>query len=48
MLNFLKKKEKQDTKFSLFFRNASSAEKKKLFNQVLKRATEEQKKLLSL
>lgn len=46
MLGFLKSKPKVDTAFSRFFREASSREKKKIFTEVLRRATEDQKKIL--
>ena len=40
------KKEKKDTEFSRFFREASSGEKKKVFTEVLRKATEDQKKVM--
>ena len=46
MLNFLVSK-KKDTKFSRFFREASSGEKKKVFREVIRKATEDQKRILN-
>ncbi len=40
------KREKSDSEFSEFIRGASSREKKKVFMDVLKRATEDQRKIL--
>ena len=40
------KKESTDSEFSEFIREASSGEKKKVFMDVLKRATEDQKRIL--
>ena len=40
------KKESTDSEFSEFIREASSREKKKVFMDVLKRATEDQRKIL--
>jgi len=40
------RKPKTDSKFSEFIREAPSGEKKKVFMDVLKRATEDQKKIL--
>lgn len=40
------KKDKKDSKFSEFIREAPSREKKKVFMDVLKKATEDQKKIL--
>ncbi len=40
------KKYKKDSEFSEFIREASSGEKKKVFMDVLKRATEDQRKIL--
>lgn len=40
------KKDKKDTEFSRFIREASSGERKKVFMEVLKRATEDQKKIM--
>ena len=41
------KKESTDSEFSEFIREASSREKKKVFMDVLKRATEDQRKILN-
>ena len=43
---FIASKPKRDTAFSRFFREASSGAKKKVFTEVLRRATEDQKKIL--
>ena len=43
---FFKKETLKDTKLSNFFRKASSGEKKKVFMEVLRKATEDQKKIL--
>lgn len=40
------RKPKTDSEFSEFIRGASSREKKKVFLDVLRRATEDQKKIL--
>ena len=40
------KKENKDSEFSEFIREAPSREKKKVFMDVLKRATEDQRKIL--
>lgn len=40
------RKTKTDSEFSEFIREASSGRKKKVFMDVLKRATEDQKKIL--
>lgn len=40
------KKENTDSEFSEFIREAPSREKKKVFMDVLKRATEDQRKIL--
>lgn len=40
------KKIKKDTAFSHFFREASSAEKKKVFTEVIRKATEDQRKII--
>jgi cytochrome c551/c552 len=40
------RKNKKDSEFSEFIREASSGEKKKVFMDVLKRATEDQRKIL--
>ena len=47
MLGFLVSKKKKDTEFSRFFREASSGEKKKVFKEVIRRATEDQRKILN-
>ncbi len=41
------RKNKNDSEFSEFIREASSGEKKKVFMDVLKRATEDQKKIIT-
>lgn len=46
MMNIFRKEELRETSFSRFVREADSAEKKKVFKIVLKKATEDQKKLL--
>lgn len=40
------RKNKKDSEFSEFIREASSGEKKRVFMDVLKRATEDQRKIL--
>ncbi len=40
------KKEETDTDFSRFIREASSREKKKVFMEVLKKATDDQKEVI--
>lgn len=45
-ISIFKKKEKKTSEFSRFIREASSREKKKIFIDVLKRATQDQKDLL--
>ncbi len=47
MFTFLKPKPKKDSEFSVFIREASSREKKKVFMDVLGKATEDQKKILN-
>jgi len=48
MRNFLfKPKPTDSTPFSEFIRNASSAEKKRVYERVLKKATERQNRLLA-
>lgn len=47
MKNLFKKKEYRETNFSKFFREADTAERKKVFKYVLKKATEEQRKILN-
>mgnify|MGYP006353502641 CR=1 FL=1 len=47
MFKFLTKKPKKETTFSHFFREASSGERKKVFQNVIKKATEDQRKTLS-
>lgn len=44
----LGKKEKVETDFSKFFREASSAERKKVFLTVAKKATIDQQKVMSI
>lgn len=46
MFTFLSPKTKKDTEFSHFFREASSGEKKKVFTEVIRKATEDQRKIL--
>lgn len=46
MMNIFKKEELRETSFSRFIREADSAEKKKVFKVVLRKATEDQKRLL--
>jgi predicted CopG family antitoxin len=46
MLATLLGKKKKDSEFSEFIREASSGEKKKVLMDVLKRATEDQKKIM--
>jgi len=46
MLPFSKPKPEGSTAFSEFIRNASSAEKKKVYTVVIQRATERQKRLM--
>ena len=41
------KKNKKDSEFSEFIREASSSEKKKVFMDVLKRVNEDQRKILN-
>lgn len=41
------KNTKKDSEFSIFIREASSREKKKVFMDVLDKATEDQKKILN-
>lgn len=45
--SFLKSKEKHTTEFSRFIREASSGEKKKVFINVIRKATEDQKKIMA-
>ena len=47
MFSFLIPAKKRDTEFSRFFREASSGEKKKVFKEVIRRATEDQRKILN-
>ena len=47
MFTFLTPQKKKDTEFSRFFREASSGEKKKVFKEVIRRATDEQRKVLN-
>ena len=42
-----KKEEKKDSEFSKFIREASSGEKKKVFMDVLEKATNDQRKMLN-
>ena len=46
MMDIFKKEELRETSFSRFIREANSAEKKKVFKTVLRKATEDQRKLL--
>lgn len=46
MFTLINSKPKKDTAFSRFFREASSGEKKKVFNTVIRKATEDQRKIL--
>lgn len=46
LLGLLSKKDKKDSEFSRFIREASSAEKKKVFKEVIRKATEDQRKIL--
>jgi hypothetical protein len=46
MMNIFKKEELRETSFSRFIRKADSAEKKKVFKTVLRKATEDQRKIL--
>lgn len=46
MMNIFKKEELRETSFSRFIREANPTEKKKVFKVVLKKATEDQKKIL--
>ncbi len=43
---FFTRKEKKSSEFSRFIREASSREKKKVFMEVLKKATDDQKRLM--
>ncbi len=47
MFTFLTTNKKKDTEFSRFFREASSGEKKKVFKEVIRKATEDQRKILN-
>ena len=47
LAKLFRKKEIGDSEFSEFIREASSCEKKKVFMDVLKRATEDQRKILN-
>jgi hypothetical protein len=44
---FFTKEEKADSEFSKFIRDASSREKKKVLMDVLKKATEDQRKIIN-
>jgi hypothetical protein len=46
MKNLFKKTEYRETKFSTFFREADTAERKKVFTYVIRKATEEQRRTL--
>ncbi len=46
LAKLFKLKNKKDTEFSEFIREASSGKKKKVFMDVLRQATEDQKKIL--
>ncbi|MEY2701424.1 MAG: hypothetical protein RLY43_44 [Bacteroidota bacterium] len=43
---FSKKEKLVETEFSKFIRTASSGEKKKVFNRVINKATEDQRKVM--
>ncbi len=47
LVDLFTKETKKDSEFSEFIREASSREKKKVFLDVLKRATEDQRKILN-
>lgn len=47
LARLLRKKENTDSEFSEFIREAPSREKKKIFLDVLKRATADQRKILN-
>lgn len=47
MFTLMTKTPKKDTAFSRFFREASSRDKKKVFATVLRKATEDQRKVLA-
>lgn len=47
MFAFLTTNKKKDTEFSKFFREASSGYKKKVFKEVIRKATEDQRKILN-
>ena len=47
MFTFLSSNKKKDTEFSRFFREASSGERKKVFKEVIRKATEDQRKVLN-
>jgi hypothetical protein len=47
MLTFLKRKSIDSTRFSEFIRTASSAEKKRIYTKVMKKASELQNAVLS-
>ena len=47
LVKLFTKKNKKDSEFSEFIREASSGEKKKVFMDVLKKATEDQRKILN-
>lgn len=47
MFAFMKPKPTGTTPFSEFIRNASSAEKKKVYTEVIQRATERQKRQMA-
>jgi len=47
LTKLFRKKENTDSEFSEFIREAPSREKKKVFMDVLKRATEDQRKILN-
>ena len=47
MFTFLTQPKRKDTEFSRFFREASSGEKKKVFKEVIRKATEDQRKILN-
>ncbi len=47
MISFITLKRKKDTEFSRFFREASSGEKKKVFKEVIRKSTEDQRRILN-
>jgi hypothetical protein len=47
MITLFRKKEETSTDFSRFIRDASSSEKKRVFKRVLKKATQDQIKIIT-